>query len=66
MKNIKKIADDIEKNWDGPTGKVWCKEEQKFVDPDTCGKKCPECEALKSQDMHNYRYLHLTDDYKSY
>ena len=64
--NIKKIADEVEKEWFGPTGKIWCKEEKQFIAPGECSKDCPDCEALRSPDIKQFRYLHLHDDFKSY
>lgn len=66
MKNIKKIADEIQNDWFGPSGKCWCKERNEYVNSEECGKECPECEALRSQETKNFRYLHLHDDFKSY
>lgn len=63
---IRKVTEEILKDWFGPTGKCWCKEKHMFVDPETCGKECPECEALRSKDIRQFRYLHLHDDFKSY
>jgi hypothetical protein len=64
--NIKKIADEIEKDWFGPNGQVWCKDKQKYITPDSCTSCNPECSTLRSQDIRQFRYLHLTDNYKSY
>jgi hypothetical protein len=66
FKNLIKIADEIEKDWFGPTGQCWCKERKKFIDPEDCTGCCPECEPLRSQDTKQFRYLHLHDDFKSY
>jgi hypothetical protein len=71
MKNIKKIADEIEdknkeKDWFGPTGECWCEKLKKMIDPSTCPKGCPECEPIRSQETKQFRYLHLHDDFKSY
>jgi hypothetical protein len=67
MKNIKKIADEIEKeDWDGPTGQCYCEKLKKMIDPESCPEGCPECEPLRSQETKQFRYLHLHDDFKSY
>jgi cytochrome c1 len=63
-KKISEIADEIlDRTWFGPNGLCWCEEQQKYVDPDTCD--CPECKSMRSQDIRQFRYLHLHDDYKS-
>ena len=75
MKNITKIADEILSPespvdpWFGPTGKCWCEEQGKYISPskDLCKdcKNCSECQPLGSTDERVFRYLHLTDNYRS-
>lgn len=62
---VSKIADEILDGWYGPTGKCWCDKLKMLVSPETCPKKCPECEPLRSQDTKQFRYLHLHDDFKA-
>lgn len=63
-KKIAEIADEIlNRKWFGPDGLSWCEEKKKFVDPDACD--CPECSSLRSQDIREFRYLRLHDDYRS-
>ena len=73
---IATVAEDIlndlisNEDWVGPSGKCWCKNLQRFVDPqkDKCDicESCPECKPLFTTDDRSYRYLHLHDDYKSF
>jgi hypothetical protein len=65
-KMITKLSDEIVKDWFGPTGECWCEEKKKFIDPEDCVNCCPECKPLNSQDIKQFRYLHLHDDFKSY
>ncbi len=71
---IVKIADEIEKHWDGPThyknevpewdgptGKCWCSIKKKYVDPNQKCNLCPECTAISQVDIHPPRYLHPTE-----
>jgi hypothetical protein len=60
---ISKVVDEILDSWFGPNGEVWCKEENKFVDPDTHTKNCPECKALGPHEDRPFRYV-PQDDYK--
>ena len=66
------IFNDLTSNeeWNGPSGKCWCDELQKFISPqkDKCSvcKSCPECQPLFATDGKAFRYLRLHDDYKSY
>lgn len=65
-KIIAELSDEIIegfRGWFGPDGKTWCPTQKKFVDPDSCN--CPECQALRSQDIRQQRYLRLHDDYRS-
>jgi len=66
---ISQISEDILdgfRDWYGPDGLVWCEKHKTYVIPDSCSEGCPECTALKSQNVREFRYLHLHDDFKSY
>ncbi len=67
-KLISELSEDTENSndWFGPTGKIWCDKMKMMLDPSTCPKGCPECEPLRSQDVKQFRYIHLHDDFKSY
>jgi hypothetical protein len=62
--NIKKIADEIEKEWFGPNGKIWCKNKQKFIDFKDCSSCSSECQLLGPQPQRLFRYM-PQNDYKT-
>ena len=64
-KLITELSDEIMNDWFGPTGQCWCEHLKQMIDPEHCPKNCPECEPLKSQDVKQFRYLRLHDDYRS-
>jgi len=57
------LSDNILNDWFGPDGQCWDPKKRRFVDPDTSSS--PECRPLNSQDIKQYRYLRLHDDYRS-
>lgn len=71
--NVLKVANEVLKKWygpsqysrevaewSGPTGQYWCKEKDKFIDPNSC-KDCTQCEAIDEVDHHPSKYLRPTD-----
>jgi Zn finger protein HypA/HybF involved in hydrogenase expression len=68
-KTISEVSEEILegfRDWYGPIGDCWCNEKRKFVTPGEAGSECPECENLNAQDIREFRYLHLHDDFKSF
>lgn len=63
QKIVTELSDRILKDWFGPDGQCWDPKKRRFVDPDTSSS--PECRPLNSQDIRQYRYLRLHDDYRS-
>lgn len=63
-KAIKNTVEEILDKWFGPNGKCWCEQKQKYVDVDSCN--CPDCKSISTQDLKQYRYLHLRDDGRTY
>lgn len=57
---------DTFRDWYGPSGDCWCEKKKKFIDPDEADEDCPECGNLRAEDIRQFRYLHLHDDYKSF
>lgn len=62
-KIITELSEEILKDWYGPSGECWCPTQKKFIDPDSCN--CPECSSLRAQDIRQFRYLRLHDDYRA-
>jgi len=58
-KNVKKIANEIIKSWDGPSGECWCDELKEFVDPQETD--CVECEPIDQSNDHPPKYLRPKD-----
>lgn len=54
------------RDWYGPSGDCWCSAKRKFVGPGEAGTECPECQDMNAQDVREFRYLHLHDNYKTY
>lgn len=52
-KNISKIADEISKDWFGPSGETVCKKHN-------C-KNCSECQPLRQQENRKFRYIQEND-----
>lgn len=64
--NVNKIADQILKDWFGPTGKCWCEKKKKFIDPTKCVlNDCPECTPLGQHENRLFRHI-PENDYVSY
>lgn len=68
QKIITAVVDESEKGdtddffgWGGPSGKIWCSECNKYIDPmnEEEMRKCPECQTTFANDTTTYRYLRL-------
>ena len=46
---LSKICNEILKDWDGPSGKVWCEKDGKYVSHKNC-KDCGSCEIVDETD----------------